>query len=160
VTKAFWAAAGFVLIGSAVLFAHEAAADVEAAKRAIKLADLELAKAVADRSLQSFVSMVDDDAVFFGKDVSRGKDAVSKAWLPFFTDRNLFLKWHPNEVHVSSSADLGYSIGEYERMGKDKSGNPETAIGTYVSIWRRQPDGKWKIVLDIGTPGTPAVKKP
>ena len=158
-SKAFWAAAGFVLIGSAGVFAHEAAADVEAAKRAIKLADLELAKAVADRSLQSFVSMVDDDAVFFGKDVSRGKDAVSKAWLPFFTDRNLFLKWHPNEVYVSSSADLGYSIGEYERIGKDKSGNPETAIGNYVSIWRKQPDGKWKIVLDIGTPGTPQPKK-
>ena len=158
-SKAFWAAAGFVLIGSAGVFAHEAAADVEAAKRAIKLADLELAKAVADRSLQSFVSMVDDDAVFFGKDVSRGKDAVSKAWLPFFTDRNLFLKWHPNEVYVWSSADLGYSIGEYERIGKDKSGNPETAIGNYVSIWRKQPDGKWKIVLDIGTPGTPQPKK-
>jgi ketosteroid isomerase-like protein len=157
VRKTIGLALAFVLV-SAALPAHDVAADVDAAKRAIKLADLELAKAVADRSLQDFISLVDQDAIFFGRDISRGKDSVSKAWLPFFTDRNLFLKWHPNEVYVSSSADLGYSIGEYGRIGKDKSGNPETATGTYVSIWRKQPDGHWKIVLDIGTPGTPKPK--
>jgi len=60
-----------------------------------------------------------------------------------------------DQVEVSSSADLGYSIGDYERIGKDPSGNPSSATGSYVSIWRKQPDGRWKIVLDIGTPGSP-----
>ena len=129
--------------------------ELESAKRAIKIADLELAKSVADRSLQTFVSLVDDDAVFFGKGVARGRNAVSKVWLPFFTDRTLFLKWYPTQVEVSSSGDLGYTIGEYERIGKDASGSSATVTGNYVSIWRKQPDGRWKIVLDIGTPGTP-----
>jgi ketosteroid isomerase-like protein len=155
VSRTFWTAAGLALVGSTALLAHEAAADVEAAKRAIRLADLELAKAVADRNLEDFVALVDNDAVFFGREISRGRDSVSKAWLPFFTDRSLFLKWHPIQVEVSSSADLGYSIGEYERIGKDQSGNPTSATGNYVSIWRKQPDGKWKIVLDIATPGSP-----
>ena len=130
-------------------------AELESAKRAIKIADLELAKSVADRSLQTFVSLVDDDAVFFGKGVARGRNAVSKAWLPFFTDRTLFLKWYPTQVEVSSSGDLGYTIGEYERIGKDASGSPAAVAGNYVSIWRKQRDGRWKIVLDIGTPGAP-----
>ena len=115
---------------------------------------------MADRSLQSFLALIDDDAMFFGKDVARGRDAVSKAWLPLFTDRSLFLKWHPTQVEVSSSGDLGYSIGDYERISKDAQGNPATATGSYVSIWRRKPDGKWKIVVDIGTPGTPTAKQP
>jgi ketosteroid isomerase-like protein len=132
-----------------------AAIDVEAAKRAVRIADLELAKAVADRSLQSFVAQVDDDAIFFGKGVARGKNAVSKAWLPFFTDRNLFLKWYPTQVEISASGDLAYSIGEYERTSKDAAGYPASVTGNYVSIWRKQSDGRWKIVLDIGTPGTP-----
>ena len=143
------------LLALAASVARAQAAEVEATKRAIRIADLELAKAVADRSLQTFVSLVDDDAIFFGKGVARGKNAVSKAWLPFFTDRTLFLKWYPTQVEISSSGDLGYSIGEYERIGKDTSGNPATVTGNYVSIWRKQRDGRWKIVLDIGTPGTP-----
>jgi ketosteroid isomerase-like protein len=158
--KLFWIPPLIALVGSTVVYARDTTADVEAAKRAIRITDLELAKAVADRSLQSFVSMVDDDAVFFGREISRGRDAVSKAWLPFFTDGSLFLKWHPTQVEVSSSGDLGYSIGEYERVGKDSSGNPATATGSYVSIWRKQPDGRWKIVLDIGSPATPQPKKP
>ena len=143
------------LLALAASVARAQAAEVEATKRAIRIADLELAKAVADRSLQTFVSLVDDDAIFFGKGVARGKNAVSKAWLPFFTDRTLFLKWYPTQVEISSSGDLGYSIGEYERTSKDAAGYPASVTGNYVSIWRKQADGRWKIVLDIGTPGTP-----
>ncbi|HEY3173638.1 MAG TPA: DUF4440 domain-containing protein [Thermoanaerobaculia bacterium] len=147
-------AAGLLFLAATVR-AAQPNADVETAKREIRIADLELAKAVADRSLETFVSMIDEDAVFFGRDVARGKDAVSKAWLPFFTDRSLFLKWHPTQVEVSSSGDLGYSIGEYERIGKEPSGRPESATGSYVSIWRREKGGKWKVVVDIGTPASP-----
>jgi ketosteroid isomerase-like protein len=154
----FLFAAGFAL--ARVMAAQTAVPDLEAAKRAIRIADLELAKAVADRSLQSFLALVDEDAMFFGKDLARGREAVSKAWLPLFTDRSLFLKWRPTQVEVSSSGDLGYSIGDYERMSKDAQGNPTSVTGNYISIWRRKPDGKWKIVVDIGTPGTPTAKQP
>jgi uncharacterized protein (TIGR02246 family) len=145
-----------LLLAASFLSAHEpAAVDMVAAKRSIRIADLELAKAVSDRNLEKFNSLVADDAVFFGRDVSRGREAVAKAWLPLFTDASMFLRWQPDEVHVSASGDLGYSIGTYERMSKDPSGRPTSATGTYVSIWRKQADGKWRAVLDIGTPGTP-----
>jgi ketosteroid isomerase-like protein len=153
-------AAFVALLALASSLARAQSIDLESAKRAIRIADLELAKAVTDRSLQSFVALLDDDAIFFGTDVARGKNAVSKAWLPYFTDRALFLKWHPTQVEISSSGDLGYSIGEYERIGKDASGNPAIVTGNYVSIWRKQPDGRWKVVLNIGTPGTPKPMRP
>ena len=151
------ATATALLLAATFLAAHEpaAAVDLEATKRAIRIADLEMAKAVSDRNLEKFNTLIADDAVFFGRDVSRGREAVAKAWLPLFTDASMFLKWQPNEVHVSASGDLGYSIGTYERMSKDPSGRPTSATGTYVSIWRKQADGKWRAVLDIGTPGTP-----
>jgi ketosteroid isomerase-like protein len=157
--RTFRTAAVLALVGSAVLYAEGGAVDVEAAKRAIRIADLELARAVADRSVESFRALVDEDAIFFGKDLSRGREAVMRSWLPLFTDRSLFLKWTPLQIEVSSSGDLGYSIGEYERIGKDNSGNPTTATGSYVSIWRKHPDGKWRIVLDIGSPGSALPKK-
>jgi uncharacterized protein (TIGR02246 family) len=148
--------AAVLLLAVSFLSAHEpAAVDLEAAKRAIRIADLEMAKAVSDRNLEKFNTLVADDAVFFGRDVARGREAVAKAWLPLFTDPSMFLKWQPDEVHVSASGDLGYSIGTYDRMSKDPSGRPTSATGTYVSIWRKQADGRWRAVLDIGTPGTP-----
>jgi len=154
-------ASAAALLLASFLSAHEpAAVDMEAAKRAIRIADLEFAKAVADRNLEKFNSLVADDAVFFGRDISRGREAVAKAWLPLFTDSSMFLKWQPNEVHVSASGDLGYSIGTYERMSKDPSGKPTSATGSYVSIWRKQADGKWKAVLDIGTTPAPEARKP
>ncbi len=150
------AAATALFLAAVFLPAHEpAAVDTEATKRAIRIADLEMAKAVSDRNLEKFNTLVADDAVFFGRDVSRGREAVAKAWLPLFTDPSMFLKWQPNEVQVSASGDLGYSIGTYERMSKDPAGRPTSATGTYVSIWRKQADGRWRAVLDIGTPGTP-----
>lgn len=144
-----------IFLAASLGSANDATADLEAAKRAIKIADLEMAKAVSDRNLEKFNTLVADDAVFFGRDVARGREAVAKAWLPLFTDPSMFLKWQPDEVHVSASGDLGYSIGTYERMSKDPSGRPTAATGTYVSIWRKQADGRWRAVLDIGTPGTP-----
>lgn len=144
-----------IFLAASLGSANDATADLEAAKRAIKIADLEMAKAVSDRNLEKFNTLVADDAVFFGRDVARGREAVAKAWLPLFTDPSMFLKWQPDEVHVSANGDLGYSIGTYERMSKDPSGRPTAATGTYVSIWRKQSDGRWRAVLDIGTPGTP-----
>jgi ketosteroid isomerase-like protein len=159
VTRTFRTAAILTLLASTFLYAEGGAVDLEAAKRAIRNADLELARAVADRSAESFRALVDEDAMFFGKDLSRGREAVMRSWLPLFTDRSLFLKWRPLQIEVASSGDLGYSIGEYERIAKDHSGNPTTATGNYVSIWRKHPDGKWRIVLDIGSPGTALPKK-
>jgi hypothetical protein len=51
------------------------------------------------------------------------------------------LQWTP----VSSGAkdDYGYTLGTYT------SG---TAHGSYCTIWKKQADGSWKVVFDIGRP--------
>lgn len=55
------------------------------------------------------------------------------------------LEWWPAYVGIARSGDLGFSTGpfDYER-GK--------AHGWYFSVWRREPDGSWRWVLDHGTP--------
>jgi ketosteroid isomerase-like protein len=131
------------------------AENIEAEREAIRKADLELARAVADRQLDRFLELVGEDALFFGRDVSRGRAAVAKDWGPLFTDRGLSLKWSPTQVEVAQCADMGYSVGSYERVAPDTAGKPAVTTGTYVTIWRKQPDGRWRAVLDAGTPGVP-----
>ena len=65
-------------------------------------------------------------------------------------DSDYTLTWEPHYADVAQSGDLGYTYGVYELHLKSKD---TTIYGTYVSIWKKQKDGKWKFVLDTGNEG-------
>lgn len=65
------------------------------------------------------------------------------------------LTWEPSGADVSWSGDLGYTWGVYESRQPAPGGRMEVRRGKYVTIWRRQPDNSWKIVLDIGNSNEP-----
>ena len=55
------------------------------------------------------------------------------------------LLWTPKEARLSREGDLGFTWGTYE------SHSPSSVhYGKYVTIWKRQPDGTWKFIVDIG----------
>ena len=60
------------------------------------------------------------------------------------------LTWTPIKADMSASGDLGYTYGNYVFRGKNKEGNFATSFGKYTSIWKKQKDGKWKVVVDMG----------
>jgi ketosteroid isomerase-like protein len=62
------------------------------------------------------------------------------------------LTWSPEFADVSASGDLGYTWGYYTMTIPNAVGAPVKRTGTYVTIWRRQSDGSWKVVLDGGSP--------
>ena len=64
------------------------------------------------------------------------------------------LTWEPAFVDVSASGNLGYTWGRYElNLSPPRVGAaPLITRGTYVTIWKRQPGGAWKVVLDGGNP--------
>jgi ketosteroid isomerase-like protein len=58
--------------------------------------------------------------------------------------------WEPYFVEMSASADLGYTLGKYESTDSSSSGKKTVSYGHYVTIWKKQPDGSWKVVFDSG----------
>jgi ketosteroid isomerase-like protein len=62
------------------------------------------------------------------------------------------IAWEPDEAQISAGGDLGFTLGHATITGKDKEGKPTTSRTRYVTIWRKQPDGSWKFVLDGGFP--------
>ena len=57
----------------------------------------------------------------------------------------------PTSAEVSASGDLAYTIGRWEVLTTDDSGSENSGgTGNYVTIWRRQADGSWKVAVDIG----------
>jgi ketosteroid isomerase-like protein len=66
------------------------------------------------------------------------------------------LKFHAAKVEVAKSGDIAYTQGAYTLTFTD----PQTKKiindhGSYVTTYRKQPDGSWKAVDDIATSEVP-----
>jgi ketosteroid isomerase-like protein len=61
------------------------------------------------------------------------------------------LKWSPFFADAAESEDLGYTIGDWELILQDQLGVFHHSKGNYVTIWKKQTNGKWKWVFDSGT---------
>ena len=112
----------------------------------VRAAEQAFAGAMAKRDLDSFASHLAEEALFFGtKDVLRGKAAVVAGWKRYFEGATAPFSWEPQTVEVLASGTLGLTSGPVR--------NPEgKQIGTFSSIWRREADGRWKVVFDKGCP--------
>jgi uncharacterized protein (TIGR02246 family) len=126
----------------------------------VRQAETAFARSLADRDPKAFAAFVADDAVFFGMGgaVHRGKAAVVAAWQPLFAMEKAPFSWAPAEVHVLDTGTIAHSSGPV----MDASGK---RFGTFNSVWRREPGGGWKVILDKGCDdcapcagGTPAPK--
>jgi len=79
--------------------------------------------------------------------VEDGKLANAQAvWLDRPAQPARHLTWYPVLADVAQSGDLGYTTGPWTML---QNGQPQ-ATGEYVTVWRKQPDGQWKFVVDMG----------
>ena len=85
--------------------------------------------------------------------VVRGPDAIRELMSSLLTDPTRRLTWAPDTAFVSASGDLGYTLGHSRTERRNADGTTSVVqTGRYVTLWRRQPDGSWKVELDTGHP--------
>jgi ketosteroid isomerase-like protein len=95
----------------------------------------------------------DSSAIFTDKWLTNGKQ--------FFKDLKaspVVLKWEPEFMDISASCDFGISTGPWE-VGEYRPGTPPLFTGYFLTVWKKQADGVWKVILDGGGT-TPAIKDP
>jgi ketosteroid isomerase-like protein len=111
-------------------------------------------KAAAERGAAGYMSYYAEDAVEVpnGEALIHGKVNIAKT-MGFLDDKNNHLTWAPVGADISASGDLGYTYGTYEFTSRDKDGRAVVSRGKYTSIWKKQKDGSWKVVLDMGNSG-------
>lgn len=85
-----------------------------------------------------------------GRGEIRGLDAIQGA-VASLDEAGFTLTWEPLRAQGSDDGTLGYTVGRYESRTLLAS-DTTIARGMYVSIWRRQPDGSLKVVMDLGNP--------
>lgn len=59
------------------------------------------------------------------------------------------LSWQPSFVDISANGLLGWTTGPWAFYPQGKT-EPAAGFGEFVTLWQRQPDGKFRFVLDIG----------
>ena len=60
------------------------------------------------------------------------------------------LLWTPVKAEVANSGELGWTWGKFVVTVRQADGSTTTGYGKYLNIWRKQPDGKWKVIVDMG----------
>ena len=59
------------------------------------------------------------------------------------------LTWWPVYADMSGAGDMGWTTGPYEFRENTTDEKPADT-GHFFTVWRRQRDGSWKFVLDLG----------
>jgi ketosteroid isomerase-like protein len=119
-------------------------------------ADRAFARATAENGTEGWVSFFDEAGTMFRDgEIVRGHDAIRTLMEPAFAIEGSSLAWEPSEADIAASGDLGYTIGRFESTFVGPDGQQGTRTGTYVTIWKKQSDGTWKVTVDIGSNNVP-----
>ncbi len=112
----------------------------------VRAAESAFARTMAARDFNAFCTFIADEGVFFGgRGPQRGAPAVRAAWQKYFEGEEAPFSWRPETVEVLASGTLALTSGPVY----DPDGTPS---GSFMSIWRLEPDGKWRVVFDRGCP--------
>jgi ketosteroid isomerase-like protein len=113
---------------------------------------IETEKAFAAMSLkagmkEAFLSYLAGDGILFRPSPVNGKQWWHERKQQSGTER---LEWWPTFADVSWSGDVGYTSGPWI-FTPDANLDQPPRYGYFVSIWKKQKDGRWRVALDIGT---------
>lgn len=142
----------FAQFAALISLASCAVADVPTdARTAVRCQEIAFSQSVENKDIEAFKSFLDDDARFVGRSVMSGSDAIADAWKVFFAEDGPAIKWRPQFVEVLDDGTLALTRGPYRMISKDADGNPVDQWGTFNSVWRKNPDGRWRVVFDAGS---------
>lgn len=135
-----------VLLLSAIILAAFAQKPVSPLQTLIQ-AERDFAQdSVARGTRDAFIAAFAEDGIGFQPHPVKVKEDFQKRPAPPGPRRGL-LNWSPLVAEISQAGDLGYTTGPFVQENLQTK---EKSHGLYSSVWKKQPDGTWKVVLDIG----------
>jgi uncharacterized protein (TIGR02246 family) len=122
----------------------------EVARAAVRAADSTLQAAVASRDLERIAAFYAEDAALLptAEPMVLGRAAIRAEWahvlgIPDFRNTAVVRR-----IDAAESGDLAYSMGTYVATMQGEDGTRVTEPGKWLSVWRKQADGTWRIVVD------------
>ena len=126
---------------------------------ALKDTEAAWSKVMAAKDFEKSMSYYADDAslLISNAPAINGKDAIRAGFKPMFDDPNFALNFQGSRSEIAKSGDLGYTQGTYTLTLTDpKTKKPFTDKGKYLTTYKKQADGSWKVEADIFNSDLPA----
>jgi ketosteroid isomerase-like protein len=132
-----------LLLGATTAPAPPTAAELHDQVRSTEIA---FAQTMADRDFEAFQRFLSPEAVFVSsRQTLHGAAQIADGWRALYDGEEAPFSWRPELVEVLDSGTLALTSGPV----LDATG---ASIGTFNSVWRRDADGRWRIVFDKGCP--------
>lgn len=121
------------------------------AKADLLQTDRQWAAAAAAGDLEALVTFWADSAVdyFPNGPVADGREAIRQLVAANRSQPGFSLNWEPSDAVVADSGDLGYTMGAFDMSFRGPDNRAIERHGHYVCIWRKQPDGSWKCIVEM-----------
>ena len=127
-------------------------ADVSAVKQALATEEASWNKAFHTRNLDALVAPYASDAVFVlpGLPAQVGTVAVRTSFVEAMKDPNFDVSFASQRVEVARSGELAFTQGQFTMKGTDPKTKQSatTATGSYLTVYKKQPNGSWKAIQD------------
>ena len=126
---------------------------------ALTAAALAYQAAASAKDANAVVAMYDETAIMIPPNaeiVDEGLEGVQNYQFGFIVTPGVALDFELVRVEVAASGDIGwtFAIGD---ITIDREGEPPGRdIVRDFHTWKKQPDGSWKIVVDMWNSGMPA----
>ena len=96
----------------------------------------------------AFMTFIADDGLLFRPGAVNGKKWMLEHPVPP-SDKKPLLAWQPVYAGMAASGDMGFTTGPWEAKADIKDEKP-AAYGHFMTVWKKQADGSWKFVVDLG----------
>ena len=112
---------------------------------AIRKVDAEMVSALNARDVDRWLTFFASDAKMLPPDAPAvvGKEAIRKMIAEYLAAAGFAVAHHLESVVVSKGGDLAYVSYSYDM------GNPVTETGKDISLYRKESDGSWKLIIDM-----------
>lgn len=127
----------------------------KADEAAIRAAVVDWSKAAQAKDLDKSVAPYAEDGAYLADKgaLVKGKNSIRLVWKDLLATPGATLSFATDTVEVARSGDIAYEYGTYNVVTEQKKGKPKEEKGKYVTIWKKQKDGSWKVAVDIDNTG-------
>lgn len=138
-----------VYLAALLLVMYVVSAQAQSALNDMVKTEQAFSQMAQDQSIRdAFMTYIADDGLLFRPGAVNGKKWMSEHPVPS-SDKRPVLVWQPAYAGMAASGDMGFTTGPWEAKADINDEKPQ-GYGHFVTVWKKQADGSWKFVVDLG----------